>query len=192
MISNDFQLNPTPRVEAAWPWSRNAMEMTRKHWNVRLLTYQKPGKHSWCREYWNWFPLSPSWWWCCFDGVGDDKKWEVKLEQDAVYIVKIDWLIYTNDKGFRGEDFVDAIRILIQATETTIWLQCNAGPQYSNCFTSPFQILLCYCIYFWQYSISLFSTSFLVFLTVYVAKEMVNMVGIIICFCVERSQKVWW
>ena len=72
------------------------------------------------------------------------------------------WLIYTNDKGFRGEDFVDAIRILIQATETTIWLQCNAGPQYSNCFTSPFQILLCYCIYFWQYSISLFSTSFLV------------------------------
>ena len=123
MISNDFQLNPTPRVEAAWPWSRNAMEMTRKHWNVRLLTYQKPGKHSWCREYWNWFPLSPSWWWCCFDGVGDDKKWEVKLEQDAVYIVKIDWLIYTNDKGFRGEDFLDAIRILIQATETTIWLQ---------------------------------------------------------------------
>ena len=101
-------------------------------------------------------------------------------------------LIYTNDKGFRGEDFVDAIRILIQATETTIWLQCNAGPQYSNCFTSPFQILLCYCIYFWQYSISLFSTSFLVFLTVYVAKEMVNMVDIIICFCVERSQKVWW
>ena len=125
-------------------------------------------------------------WWCWWWQKVRSKTWTRR----SLYCQ--DWLIYTNDKGFRGEDFVDAIRILIQATETTIWLQCNAGPQYSNCFTSPFQILLCYCIYFWQYSISLFSTSFLVFLTVYVAKEMVNMVGIIICFCVERSQKVWW
>ena len=113
MIFNSIQ-----PLEAACPWPRNAMEMTRKHWNVRLLTYQKLGKHSWLKLISSFTVMVMMLlWWCWWWQKVRSKTWTRR----SLYCQ--DWLIYTNDKGFRGEDFVDAIRILIQATETTIWLQ---------------------------------------------------------------------
>ena len=79
---------------------------------------------------------------------------------------------------------MDAIGILIQATETTI---CFTGPQYSNRFHhSRFY----YAIAFICDSFPFLCFQKITFNFIYVAKEMVNIVGLIICFCFERSRKV--